>query len=74
MKKKYFVIDEVDCDNPPCIFGACSQRCDIKQIRKESSSQTVNTQRTTSSAYCSCVTGKTLFLPYAYNSTNLIRC
>ncbi len=52
--------DELDCDRPPCVFGACSQKCDVKQIRKESSSQTVNTQRTTSSALCSCVAGYSL--------------
>jgi low-density lipoprotein receptor-related protein 1 (alpha-2-macroglobulin receptor) len=50
--------DEVDCDNPPCNFGACSQDCEVKHHSPKS--QSVNTKRNITTASCSCVEGYAL--------------
>ena len=59
--------DELDCEKAPCIFGACSQRCEVKQhIRGKGTPwegrlrSKVNTKRLSPSPFCSCLTGYAL--------------
>ena len=60
--------DELDCEVPPCTFGACSQDCEVKvHTFKDYGSQktkaavsSVNTKRNITLASCSCVEGYSL--------------
>ena len=59
--------DEQDCEIPPCIFGVCSQRCEVKEhVRGKGTPwegrlrSKVNTKRLSSSPFCSCLPGYAL--------------
>ena len=52
--------DEGDCEITPCVFGACSQRCEVKQelhVKEDPFNTKVNTKRSRPTPFCSCVSG-----------------
>ena len=55
--------DERDCEISPCVFGVCSQRCEVKQALSGKGvpwESKVNTKRSRPTAFCSCVSGYAL--------------